>query len=101
MTAWWQNILRFTDEGGTIRVATSWFRETYVPQSVIDAGDRGLFLAVDSDLLGETTVRFAVGNGWAQYRVSETLPEVWDESHVYGYTRPVARLRLSKAGKSK
>lgn len=99
MSEWWQNVLRFTREGDTVSVATPWFRETYIPAAVIDRGDIGLFFTVDSDLLGESTARFAVSNGYAQYRVEETLPELWDSHHVYGFTAPVCRLRLTKARK--
>lgn len=101
MTEWWQQVLRFTREGNDVSVATPWFRETYLPQSVIDGGDQGLFMAVESDLLGETTVRFAVSNGFAHYRVAKFLPELWDASRTYGFRSPVVRLRLSKARKNR
>lgn len=100
MSNWWQNVLRFERDGDEVRVVTPWHRETYLPAPVVDGGDRGLFLMVEPDLLGETIVRFAVANGYAQYRVDALLPEIWDEPHAYGYTHPVYRLRLSKGRKS-
>lgn len=101
MSEWWQQILRFREVGGTTLVETPWYRETFVPASQIDGGDRGLFMSVETDLLGETTVRFACANGFAQYRVVERMPEVWDTNHVYGWREPVCRLRLMKARKIK
>lgn len=99
MSEWWQSVLRFTRDGETVSVATPWYRETFLPASVVDRGDLGLFFTVDTDLLGDSTARFAVVNGYAQYRVEDRLPELWDTHHVYGFKHPVYRLRLSKARK--
>lgn len=99
MGEWYESRIWFRERDDGIHVVGAWPRETYIPASVIDAGDRGVFMVVDQDLLGSIVVRFACRNGYAHYNVEERMESITDSRGIFTYRKPVYRLRLAKARK--